>query len=412
MKSWSRGGRSAVLAAAVGSIVLFGGCASDPPPAEAKTDFFSPTDPPYLERTDPPDMRPAFLDRTTALQALTQSEEYFKKPSSKKGFPYTYTTDGGAVSHERQVKTLATLRRIIEVSSSADEFQGWCAQSFDWYRSIGAERKGQVLYTAYCEPIFDGRRTAEGDFVWPLYTLPADLVKDEEGNCIGRKGTNGEMVASTYYTREEIETGNLLRGKELVFLRDPFEVYIAHVQGSARINLPDGTQMCVGYAGKNGHEYESIGQALVKENKIPKEKLNLQTLKRYFKENPSELARVLAINKSYVFFLDREPGPFGCLGAKVTPWHSLATDKAIFPRGGPCVAVTRLPVASPTAADGVEFRPATILAFDQDRGGAIKAAGRADVFIGTGPEAERLAGHTMEVGQLYYFFVKDGVVIP
>ena len=54
----------------------------------------------------------------------------------------------------------------------------------------------------------------------------------------------------------------------------------------------------------------------------------------------------------------------------------------------------------------VAFSTTTCLVFDQDTGGAIRSAGRCDLFIGTGPEAERLAGHTREEGRLYYLFIK------
>ena len=43
---------------------------------------------------------------------------------------------------------------------------------------------------------------------------------------------------------------------------------------------------------------------------------------------------------------------------------------------------------------------------DQDTGGAIRAAGRSDIFMGMGPKAETLAGRTLAEGRLYYFFLK------
>jgi membrane-bound lytic murein transglycosylase A len=388
------------------------GCASPEPPAPKKKNFSAPSTWPYLERvTDPaqmPDFRPAFLDREKSLAALEQSESFFSKPSSRKWFPYA--TDDAEITHERMVATLRTLKAILQKSASAEEFHGWCLLSFDVYRSVGADRTGAVLYTAYCEPIFVGSLAPTAEFRYPLYTLPPDLVKDEEGKCLGRRTPEGRLVS--YYTRKEIEERDLMRGRELVYLRDPFEVYIAQVQGSARINLLDGRQMCVGYAGKTDRPYSSIGQFLISEGKFPADELSLTRLKRYFREHPEEISRVLHHNESYVFFMEREPGPFGSIGVKVTPFHSLATDKSIFPRGGPVIADLRVPTRSPVAASGVEFRKTTLLAFDQDTGGAIQAAGRADLFIGTGPEAELLAGHTQEEGRLFYLFAKEGARAP
>ena len=66
-------------------------------------------------------------------------------------------------------------------------------------------------------------------------------------------------------------------------------------------------------------------------------------------------------------------------------------------------------------AAGVSGRPGAgpaiaCLMFDQDRGGAIRTAGRADVYLGVGPEAEQEAGSLRREGQLYYYFLKEGTV--
>jgi membrane-bound lytic murein transglycosylase A len=44
--------------------------------------------------------------------------------------------------------------------------------------------------------------------------------------------------------------------------------------------------------------------------------------------------------------------------------------------------------------------------FDQDTGGAIRAPGRCDVYMGIGDKVGRLAGQTYEEGRLYYLFLK------
>jgi membrane-bound lytic murein transglycosylase A len=45
-------------------------------------------------------------------------------------------------------------------------------------------------------------------------------------------------------------------------------------------------------------------------------------------------------------------------------------------------------------------------ALDQDTGGAIRAAGRCDVYMGVGDNASELAGGTYREGRLYYLFIK------
>jgi len=160
----------------------------------------------------------------------------------------------------------------------------------------------------------------------------------------------------------------------------------------------------VGYDGNNGLEYKSIGQELIRDGKIAPEQLSLTAIKEYFAEHPDELDGYLFRNPRYIFFREAPGGPFGSLGVPVTPRRSLATDKTVYPRGCLAFVQTQVPAIGP---DGqVVRRPFANWVCDQDTGGAIRAAGRADLFIGTGPDAERLAGHTRSEGRLYYIFLK------
>ncbi|MBU0990535.1 MAG: murein transglycosylase, partial [Proteobacteria bacterium] len=46
---------------------------------------------------------------------------------------------------------------------------------------------------------------------------------------------------------------------------------------------------------------------------------------------------------------------------------------------------------------------------NQDTGGAIKGAGRADIFWGNGPYAEMVAGHLRHDGELYILIKKPSL---
>jgi membrane-bound lytic murein transglycosylase A len=121
---------------------------------------------------------------------------------------------------------------------------------------------------------------------------------------------------------------------------------------------------------------------------------------------------MLGVNESYVFFAESQPGPFGSIGARVTAYHTVATDKAIFPRGGPVVASTRIPDRAAVSGDHIQFVPHLGMYFDQDTGGAISAAGRCDLYMGVGEEAERIAGTTYSEGKLFYLFLKPNPLRP
>jgi membrane-bound lytic murein transglycosylase A len=212
-----------------------------------------------------------------------------------------------------------------------------------------------------------------------------------------------------YPTRSQIERGGVLRGLELAWLKDRYEAYTVEVQGSAELRMRDGSRLAVGYAGDNGYEYTSVGLALVEAGKLKKRDLSLVSIKRYFQENPDEMDFYLYRNKRFIFFREEEGGPYGCLGVRVTALRSLATDKKrgspdIYPRG--CVAFLRTTLPRADGAGGITRARYSGFALDHDRGSAIRSPGRADVYMGIGPEAELVAGHTMSEGRLYYIFVK------
>jgi membrane-bound lytic murein transglycosylase A len=99
--------------------------------------------------------------------------------------------------------------------------------------------------------------------------------------------------------------------------------------------------------------------------------------------------------KEYTTELEKAQWPSGSLGRNVTPMRTLATDKKIFPRA----AVTFIDVPNPMGA------PQRIM-LDQDTGGAIRAAGRADIYVGIGDSAGALAGQQYSEGHLYYVVMK------
>jgi membrane-bound lytic murein transglycosylase A len=190
----------------------------------------------------------------------------------------------------------------------------------------------------------------------------------------------------------------------LCYLRDPFEGYIVTVQGSAKLRLADGRYFEIGYEANNGHDYVSIGHLLVADGKISANELSLATLIDFFKTHPEERDRYTNRNPRFVFFQQRDGGPYGSLNERVTPYRTIATDKEVYPRACIAFVQTRLP-----GYEGGRIVEHAYHAFalDQDTGGALRAAGRCDVFLGTGDAVGQLAGRTLAEGKLYYLFAKQ-----
>ncbi len=345
-----------------------------------------------------PDFSQACLDLTDLRAAVNNSIDYLGKQSSQKFFPT------GQVSHDQVLDSLKAFTKLLDSKPTLRELNNAIKQRFDVYMSVGCDDRGTVLFTGYYTPIFDGSLTRTQRFRYPLYKTPDDLEKTPTGEILGRRDTNGQITP--YPARKEIESSGMLKGNELVWLSDPFEVYIAHVQGSAKIRLPNKELITIGYAANNGHEYRGISQELVKDGRIPADQISLSAMIDYFKKNPSQIDMYVSKNPRFVFFRKEEGQPMGSLNEPVIAKRSVATDKSIFPRGALVFITTKLPRIDNST---VIKRIYNGFALDQDTGGAIRAPGRCDVYMGQGDTAGKLAGQTYQEGKLYYLFLKSSV---
>lgn len=348
-----------------------------------------------LEPDDPrPDFAAQFYERDEILPALNRSIAWTRREHARQFFPIE------GVTHARALRSLERFREILIESQSAEEFARMLEREFTVYKSAGWDgRGGGVLFTGYCTPILAGDTRRSETYRYPLYALPPDLVKGEHGEILGRRTASGSL--EPYPSRRAIEAGALLANQdlELVWLRDPLDAFIAHVNGSAFVELPDGRELKFGYAGKNGRPYRSLGAELIAADEVEPEDLSLAGLREWAARNPGRLQPYLDKNESYVFFTSIEGTPRGSLNVEVEPGRTIATDKTLFPRGALVYVDTTIP-----GPDGPRLFERFVL--DQDTGGAIRTAGRADLYLGVGPEAERQAGATKAEGQMYYLFVR------
>lgn len=348
--------------------------------------------------TDPyeiPNLTSACANVKDLREAVGNSLNYLGKPSSRRFFPCN------GISHSKAVESLQEFAGLLDSGLTGSVLDAAIREKFDFYMSVGCDDNGTVLFTGYYTPIFTGSTTRSGEFQYPLFKQPANMVKGPNGEILGRRMRDGQVIP--YPPRAVIEDARLFEGGELVWLGDPFETYISHVQGSAKIKLPDGKLMGVGYAANNGHEYHSISQEMVKDGRISASQLSLTAMIEYFKRHRDQVAMYVRRNPRFVFFKKEDGPPRGSLNEPVIKMRTIATDKAIFPRGSLTLLSTNLPQQ---AGGVVSSRPYSEFAMDQDTGGAIRAAGRCDVYMGEGDMAGRLAGQTYKEGRLYYLFLK------
>ncbi len=354
--------------------------------------------------TDPsmiPNLTIACYEVANLRDGIDNSLSYLSKPSSKQFFP------SNGISHDQAVASLRALGRLLDSGLYGKELNTAIKSRFDFYQSVGCDDKGTVLFTGYYTPIFEGSLTPSARYKYPLYKQPADLVKDDKGEILGQRLPDGSLVK--YPARREIEQSGALKGTEIAWLTNPFEVYIAHVQGSAIIRQPNGELMTLGYAATNGHEYNGISKIMLQDGIISEQDMSLKGMINYFKANPAQISKYTNQNPRFTFFRMADGNPRGCLNEEVIAFRSIATDKSIYPRASLTFMQTVLPRP---VAGMVRKSQYSGFALDHDAGGAIRAPGRCDVYMGIGDEAGQMAGQVYEEGKLFYLFIKPGLMGP
>lgn len=293
-----------------------------------------------------------------------------------------------AVARSGNVRTRQQARRFFETH-------------FRPHQVTGTQSRG--LLTGYYEPVMKGARTQTSLFKVPVYRRPPDLVNMVAESERGAKSDSATHIRKTerglqpYLTRAEIEQGGLAgQGLELMYFEDPVDVFFLQVQGSGRIELPNGETVRISYDGKNGYPYTSIGRVLIDDGEIGADAMSLEALKEWLRTNADRAKAVMWKNQSYVFFRelprDSANGPIGANNIPLQVGRSLAVDTTYYALGTP-IFVDAPALTHATKSGG--FRRLMIA---QDVGSAIKGPERGDIYFGSGDEAGRLAGITKAPG--------------
>jgi len=345
---------------------LLAGCAGrTPPPAQPDTV--------HLTRVTFADL-PGFGESGAALAAFRKScATLAGRPGSA---PMLYAG------------TAADWRAVCAAPDAPDFF----ARNFTPYAVAG-----DGLFTGYYEPEIAASRTRHGPYQTPVYGLPPDLVRADLGAFIPK--LKGEHISgrvegnrlAPYADRAAIDAQGV-RAPVLFWAADPIAFFFLQIQGSGRILLDDGGKSRIAYAGENGRPYTAIGRTLIAQGELTREEVSLQSIRAWLLAHPGKARAVMETNPSYVFF--REDDARGAGGTALTPLGSIAVDLRLHPLGVPFFV----------AAGGPD--PVHALLVAQDTGGAIRGPARADIFFGSGAEAEARAGAMKAPGRLYVLLPK------
>jgi membrane-bound lytic murein transglycosylase A len=224
------------------------------------------------------------------------------------------------------------------------------------------------FFTGFYEPEVAGSLTPTPAFRVPLHRPPADLPEWRDRAAVMAGALDGQ-------------------GLEMVWLRDPVDAFFIHIQGAARIALPDGRTMRVTFAAKSGHPYTPIGRVLVDKGALTRETADMAGIRGWLAAHPAEMPAILAANRSYIYFReapvdDASLGPIAAAKVPLAANRSLAVDKSIPAFHTPVWVETALP-------SGDAFRHLLVA---HDTGSAIIGPARGDIFFGSGDAAGAIAG--------------------
>jgi membrane-bound lytic murein transglycosylase A len=333
------------------------------------------------------------LEKKALLTAIARSLQYLQTSRAEnayKGYPVS------GITRDRVFKSLTRFRQLLLTTNSPAALHTAIEREFVLYQSIGKDAKGSVLFTAYYEPVYTASRVPTPEYRYPVYKLPPDLsswprphpTRLELEGADGLQGAKGK-----------------LRGLEFLWFRDRLEPYMVQIEGSARIQLTDGTQTTIGYAGNTAYSYKSIGRELANDGKLPLEGMTMPIILDYFHKYPQQLNVYIPRDPSFVFFQEKKGAlAQGSINVALTAERSIATDKSIMPPGALALIRASFPFGDSTGK--LEHRIVSRYVLDQDTGGAIKGPGRVDYFLGTGKLAGDRAGVTVSNGQLFYLLLR------
>ncbi len=278
-------------------------------------------------------------------------------------------------------------REIRQLAAADVQTQrNWIMQALQPYRVSTLEGQARGLLTAYYEPYLQASRLPNAQFNVPLFAPP-----------VGLRG------GRPWYTRQEIDTlpqaQRALEGRALMYLRDPVDAMVLHIQGSGlmQVTEADGQvrDVRLAFAGTNEQPYRSIGKWLL-DRKLVRD-ASWPGIKAWLAQNPERTQELMWSNPRVVFFKEQHlpagvvpTGPVGAQGVALTAGRSIAVDRQSIPYGTPVWLAT----PGPTAA-------LQRLVLAQDTGTAIVGAVRADYFVGSGAEAGELAGRLKQSLQMW-----------
>ncbi len=283
-------------------------------------------------------------------------------------------------------KSQKIYKNLCEKSLHVNNAKLFLLQNFTPYSIVDKNNKDEGLLTGYYEPQLHASLKESAKYKYPIYATPKDLVVVDLSSIypelkhyrLRGKIQNNKLVP--YFSRKESQFHDL-NASVLCYCDSKIERFFLEVQGSGKVILDDNSTMYIGYDNQNGYKYASIGKYLLKKGEILPQNISLQSIKAWLIKHPSRVDEVLNYNKSMIFFSKHNQSATGALGLQLRVKSSIAVDKKYIPLGNMLYLSSKL--------GNKKFNT---IVFAQDTGGAIKGPLRADLFLGSGSKALKIAG--------------------
>lgn len=362
---------------------------------------------------------PLFEDKDTAgplLKVALLNRKYFE---GLKGEISPYDFAGRKVTAKELAASTEEFIDILRSSPTAADLDRLVKEKFDIYQMAGQDSTGTVVFSSYYEPTIEASLKKSEEYKYPIFARPPDLFYVDLGRFNpkfkGEKITGmiegGELVP--YLDRDLIDFQGALDGKglELAWFRDRADVMDLHIEGSGRLQLPDGGQIKALFAATNSLKFKGWLTALIEAGALPRKGISHEKGKQYLLDHPEQVREVLTKNPRYTFFrlqeiTDPEEGPNGTYGLPLVGWRSVAMDNNLVPMGALAFMRTEIPdVDDEGTMNG--FKQDSRFVFVQDTGGAIKGPGRVDFFAGNGKKSHSFAFKLWNRGQMYLLVLKE-----
>ena len=381
---------------------------------------------------------PADFDLSALSLALERNLDYLRKLPEDREIDYGVATVKAGKVFLVQTELLTFLKQNPDLP----EIKRFLQTKFKLLESVSVNflpwlrDEEPVLFTGYYVPTLHGALEPDECYRYPLYKKPDDLVSINLSKfnlkrqvqklwpwlaglpfgpqlaelkfptVRGRLLKNGKVVP--YYSRTEIDYEDKLKGRdlELLWVDDEIDRFFLQIQGSGLVRLENGDTVMVGYSAANGQPYRSIGGWLIRQGLMTRAEVSMPAIRAWLKTHPERREEIFKVNPSYVFFRKLKiPEAVGCYQVPVTAYHSIATDRKVFPGGALALVATERPVFSP-AGELTGWCIHQQLVFNQDTGGAIKGPFRVDLYCGDDQAAEQMAGVMKQRGRLFFFIPK------